>query len=167
MRTLALGALLIGCWRGQPASAPVTTKVAEPVANARALAADLAVELRDPSDDMSPAQYIDGAVLVLDLDRKTRMTWCDAQALGAALAWGDLLTDPDRPPPMCRRSAEHLFVCRQAAGPQHDLLIMSFQRADPWRLVGVVIGSQASYDRSLVDTFDADLARFRGGECTE
>lgn len=149
-----------GCWTSSapPASpAPAITPVLPTTRSPGELAAELAAELRAPDDSLALAQYIDRAVVVLDLESQVSMTLCDAQALGPAAAWADMLADPDRREPRCFGGRDQRFSCVQHGPENHDTLILSFRRGETWTLLGVSAGPWPAHDEDLLRAHRARL----------
>lgn len=147
------------CWTsaGAPPPTPVVAPTLPSTHSAQELATELAAELRDPSDPMSPSQYIDRAVVVLELATGTTTTLCDAQALGAALTWGDMLRDPDRRSIRCFPGSRGRFTCVQHGPERHDTIMLRFRRTDTWSLRGVSIGPWRAHDEQLLAAHRARL----------
>ncbi|MBA3452497.1 MAG: hypothetical protein H0T42_05300 [Deltaproteobacteria bacterium] len=132
-----IGVLAMGCWTSAPGPAPVTTARTDQNSSAtRALASELADELRDAEDSMFVDRFVERQLVVLEPESGTIQILCDAQTLTASVRFSELLNDPDRPPPRCVSAAG--FVCTQGVGP--DLLWLDFARIeDSWRLLGGIL----------------------------
>lgn len=139
---ILIGLLATSCWTSASVPAPATLPDDRPtLASTRALASELADELRDPEDSMFVDRFVEGQVVVLELESGTIQVLCDAQTLTAAVRFSELLNDPDRPPATCAPGTAPGttgFVCTQGTGA--GLLWLDFVRAgDGWRLTGGIL----------------------------
>jgi len=134
----AIGILATSCWTSAPGTAPVTAPSDRgPSGATRALASQLADELRDRDDSMFMARFVEGQLVVLELETATIQILCDAQTLTAAVRFSELLNDPDRQPATCAPGSAG-YVCTQGAGA--ELVWLDFRRLDDaWRLVGGIL----------------------------
>jgi len=102
-----------------------------------ARASELADQLRDPEDSMFVDRFIEGQLVVLELETGTIQVLCDAQTLTAAVQFSELLNDPDRPAASCTPSGSG-SICTQGTGV--ELLWLDFTRVDDaWRLLGGIL----------------------------
>jgi hypothetical protein len=132
---------VMGCWTSAPGRDSVVASADRiPSSSARALASQLAEELRDREDTMFVERFVDRQLVVLELENETLQVLCDAQTLTAAVRFSELLNDPDRSPASCTPIVARTagFVCTQGAATEY--LRLDFTRVDDaWRLVGGVL----------------------------
>lgn len=82
-------------------------------------------------------RFVEGQLVVLELETETIQILCDAQTLTAAVRFSELLNDPDRPLATCSPGRAG-YVCTQGTGA--DLVWLDFTRIDDaWRLLGGIL----------------------------
>lgn len=150
--------LTTSCWRSSvdpiaPAERPV--RATEPSAAQRGLTSQLADALRDPGDDMLLAPYIERQFIVLYHHLSTIEVLCDAQTLGAAIHFGELLNDPDRRAVECVAEERDAVTCTQTGTPY--TVRLHFRGIDPPVLVGGILSQGPRLGPILVRDYRAKL----------
>jgi hypothetical protein len=143
-------------WRPSPerAQPPVTSR--DPLVVAR----ELAVQLR--SSPQVAQALVAGPIVVLDLDAASLTTECDSAAWASAQRFGQLLSDPTRPPVHCRPTTER-YTCSQFGGG--SMLIMELSDPDQWRIVSVIVGNYTTGRHALSMKLSQLRAQIDGAAC--
>jgi hypothetical protein len=104
-----------------------------------------------PSDLLA---YIDGPILILDLDTSNLDTLCGGAAEQATRAWGAKFADPRRPAPTCAAGSPPEIVCLQYAA---DVLIVHFDATNAPHITSAIVASQPHPSFSAVSQLRAHL----------